>query len=67
MLLKFFDLNIFFNKIGQFILDYCLSIGQKCRIICAEPDDLIAYYAYARVVKERDEENMIGYQISDKK
>ena len=44
-----------------------MSIGQKCRIICAEPDDLITYYAYIRVVKEREEENMIGYQISDKK
>ena len=57
-------------KIGQFILDYCHSIGQKCRIISAQPNDLIAFYAYVRVFKMRHgpvDEHTIGYHIFNEK
>ncbi len=54
------------TQIGQFILESCLSMNQKCRVIISEPFDLVAFHLAHKVAEERGEliGDLIGYQIS---
>ena len=54
-------------KIGQLVIDYCRTIGEtKCRVVFAEPSDLIAYHVALKVAAERNEPlgKTIGYHVT---
>ncbi len=49
------------TQIGQYILELCELNKRKCRIICAVPYELVAYYSALRVAEQLDEK--LGYTV----